>query len=108
MNETTLVLDESHASTSTEKDAASRTYKALPRRPGQPNFMDFFAPRRRPPIDQNLPKYKALARPPAGLSGVERTTTPEIQEASADQSSEETGPHGKEVTQPVATECAQP
>ena len=82
MNETTLMPDESHASsTSTEKeqnaaeydmrvaaDAAPHAYKALPSRPARPNFMDFFAPRRRQPTDQAVPRYTALAEPPADSS----------------------------------------
>jgi hypothetical protein len=103
MNETTRVLDGSHiASTSDEKgptaaeydvrieaDAAPRTYKALPRRPGQPNFMDFFTPRLRPPTDQAVARYKALTKRPTDLSGAECPAVSEVAQASPDQPSEE-------------------
>jgi hypothetical protein len=103
MNETTPVLDENQAiSTSTEKepnaaeydvrvaaDASPHSYKVLTRRPARPNFMDFFAPRRRQPADPAVPRYTALAEPPADFSEAESPATPEILEASPDQSSEE-------------------
>ncbi len=109
MNETSLMLDEGHAaSSSTEKasnaaehdvhvaaDTAPRLYKALPRRSGQPNFMDFFAARRRPPVDQNAPRYRALAEPPTDLPESESPVAQKILEASPEQSSEETAPHRK-------------
>ena len=109
MNETTRVLDESHAiATSPEKepndaeydlrvaaDAAPHASKALPSRPARPNFMDFFAPRRRRPTDPSVPRYTALAEPPTDLSGAESPITPEILGPSSDQSSEETATHGK-------------
>jgi len=112
MNETTPVLDESHStSTSTEKEpsavdydvrvaagAAPHAYKALPSRPARRNFMDFFAPRRRQPIDQAVPRYTALAEPPTDFSEAESPVTPEILEASPDQSSEEIKPDGKALT----------
>ena len=109
MNETTRVLDESHStSTSPEKepnageydahlaaDAASHAYKAIPNRPARPNFMDFFAPRRRQPTDPAVPRYTALAEPPIDLSEAENPITAEIPEASPDQSSAETLPAAK-------------
>ena len=109
MNETTPVLDENHAtSTSPEKepnaaeydvrvaaDASPHSYKVLTSRPARPNFMDFFAPRRRQPTDPAVPRYTALAEPPTGLSGAESPVTPEIRGASSDQPSEESAPHGK-------------
>ena len=122
MNETTPVLDESHAtSTSTEKepnaaeydvrvagDAAPRAYKALPSRPARPNFMDFFAPRRREPTDQAVPRYTALAEPPTDTDfqkpWLKSRSTPEILEASTDQSTEQIACHGKALTEPVAAE----
>ncbi len=120
MNEATLNLDHSQAtSTSTEKepntaeydvrvavDAEPRAYKALPDRPARPNFMDFFAPRRRHPIDKTVPRYMALAEPPADLSEIvtETPVTSEILEASTDQSTEQTVSPGKALTEPVAAE----
>jgi hypothetical protein len=109
MNETTRVLDESHAiATSPEKepndaeydvrvaaDGSPHAYKTIPSRPARPNFMDFFAPRRRQPTDPAVPRYTALAEPPTDLSGVESPVTPEILGASSDQPSEESAPHGK-------------
>lgn len=103
MNETTPVLDENHAtSTSTEKepnaaeydvrvaaDASPHSYKVLTSRPARPNFMDFFAPRRRQPTDPAVPRYTALAEPPTDFSETESPVTPEVLEASPDQSSEE-------------------
>jgi hypothetical protein len=103
MNETTRVLDESRTTaTSPEEeqlkdaaydvrvaaDAAPHAYKALPSRPARPNFMDFFAPRRRQPTDPAVPRYTALAEPPADISGVESPITSKIQEAWSDQSNE--------------------
>jgi hypothetical protein len=109
MNETTRVLDESHATAaSPEKeskaaefgvrvaaDAPAHTSRALPSRPARPNFMDLFAPRHRQPTDPSVPRYTALAEPPTVLSGAESPITPEILGPSSDQSSEETGLHGK-------------
>lgn len=74
-----------------DAETGTRIYKAMPRRPGQPNFMDFFTPRRRPPIDQNVARYKALSRRPA-----------EVQEVAPRQSDEETVLNGKTLTEPVA------
>jgi hypothetical protein len=122
MNEATPGLDDSHAtSTSTENkpsaaeydvsvavDAVPRAYKALPKRPTRPDFMDFFAPRRREPIDQAVPRYTALAEPPTETdlseTVAEIPATPEILEASTDQSTEQTFSNGKALTEPVAAE----
>ncbi len=118
MNETTPVLHENRAtSTSTEKepnaaehgaraasDSSPHACKALPSRPARPNFMDFFAPRRRQPTDPAVPRYTALAEPPTDFSEAESPGTPEILEASPDQSSEEIEPDGKALTQAVAAE----
>lgn len=124
MNESTLVLDESHVTaTSTEKepnateydarvagDETPRAYKALPGRAARPNFMDFFAPRRRQSTDESVPRYTALAEPPADSSEIlseildEVAVTPEILEASTDQSTEQPASHGKAPTKPVTAE----
>ena len=108
MNETPRVLDESQATAaSPEKeskaaeydlrvaaDASAHASRALPSRSARPNFMDFFAPRRRP-TDPSVPRYTALAEPPTDLSGAESPITAEILAPSSDQSSEETATHGK-------------
>jgi hypothetical protein len=86
-------------------DTAPRAYRSQPRRPGQSNFMDFFTPRRRPPVDQNVPIYKALTRRPADLCESESPIVAAVQEASSDQSAEETVSHDKALTGPIAAAC---
>jgi hypothetical protein len=78
MNETSRVLEESHpTAASPEKepkaaeydvrvaaDAPAHASRALPSRRVRPNFMDFFAPRRRQPTD---PSVRDIRRSPSRL-----------------------------------------
>lgn len=69
-------------------DAAPRVYKALPNRATKSNFMDFFAPRRRPSAaDQSVPRYSALTEPPADIDEI--AEIPEMIQASETMDSKE-------------------